>query len=61
MILSDIGTEPTSDAICAWSKDQRIEWHYIMPRKSMQNGYVERSNGKMRDELLNETMFFTPY
>ena len=25
----------------------------------MQNGYVESFNGKMRDELLNETLFFT--
>jgi len=24
----------------------------------MQNGYVESFNGKMRDELLNETLFF---
>ena len=25
----------------------------------MQNGYVESFNGKMRDELLNETLFFS--
>ena len=25
----------------------------------MQNGYVESFNGRMRDELLNETLFFT--
>ena len=24
----------------------------------MQNGYVESSNGRMRDELLNESLFF---
>ncbi len=24
----------------------------------MQNGFVERFNGRMRDELLNETVFF---
>ena len=59
MIVSDNGTELTSHAIFAWAKDQRIEWHYIMPGKPMQNGYVESFNGKMRDELLNETLFFT--
>ena len=59
MIVSDNGTELTSHAIFAWTKDQRIEWHYIMPGKPMQNGYVESFNGKMRDELLNETLFFT--
>jgi transposase InsO family protein len=24
----------------------------------MQNGYIESFNGRMRDELLNETLFF---
>lgn len=46
------GTELTSHAIFAWAKDRRIEWHYIMPGKPMQNRYVESFNGKMRDELL---------
>ena len=59
MIVSDNGTELTSHAIFAWAKDQQVEWHYIMPGKPMQNGYVESFNGKMRDELLNETLFFT--
>jgi transposase InsO family protein len=30
-----------------------------MPGKPIQNGYVESFNGKMRDELLNETLFFS--
>lgn len=58
MIVSDNGTEFTSNAILAWSKDHRTEWHYIAPGKPMQNGYVESFNGRMRDELLNETLFF---
>ena len=58
MIVSDNGTELTSHAIFTWCKDHRIDWHYIMPGKPMQNGYVESFNGKMRDELLNETLFF---
>ncbi len=36
-----------------------IEWHYIAPGKPRQNGFVEGFNGRMRDELLNETLFFT--
>ena len=59
VIVSDNGTEFTSHAIFAWAKAQRIDWHYIMPGKPMQNGYVESFNGKMRDELLNETLFFS--
>ncbi|WP_352755833.1 IS3 family transposase [Mesorhizobium sp. M0955] len=58
MIVSDHGTEFTSNAILAWSKDHGIEWHYIAPGKPMQNGYVESFNGRIRDELLNESLFF---
>ena len=58
MIVSDHGTEFTSNAILVWLKDHRVEWHYIAPGKPMQNGYVESFNGRMRDELLNESLFF---
>src|SRR6202008_668161 len=58
MIVSDNGTEFTSNAILAWAKDHRVEWHYIAPGRPMQNGYIESFNGRMRDELLNETLFF---
>jgi transposase InsO family protein len=57
MIVSDNGTELTSNAILAWSKDHKVEWHYIAPGRPMQNGYVESFNGRMRDELLNESLF----
>jgi transposase InsO family protein len=57
MIVSDNGTELTSNAIFAWTKDHAVEWHYIAPGKPMQNGFVESFNGRMRDELLNETLF----
>ena len=36
-----------------------MEWHYIAPGRPMQNGYVESFNGRMRDELLNETLFLS--
>jgi putative transposase len=29
-----------------------------VPDKPMQNGFCESFNGRMRDELLNETLFF---
>lgn len=57
MIVSDNGTELTSNAILKWCAEHGIEWHYIAPGKPMQNGFVESFNGRMRDELLNETMF----
>ena len=57
MIVSDNGTEFTSNAILGWAKDHRVEWHYIASGKPMQNGYIESFNGRMRDELLNESLF----
>lgn len=52
MIVSDNGSEFTSNAIRA-----HVEWHYIAPGKPMQNGFIESFNGRLRDELLNETLF----
>ena len=57
IIASDNGTELTSNAVLAWCGEVGVEWHYIAPGKPMQNGYVESFNGRMRDELLNETLF----
>lgn len=59
MIVSDNGTELTSNAVLAWSVETPVEWHYIAPGKQTQNGFVESFNGRIRDELLNETLFFT--
>jgi putative transposase len=57
MCVSDNGTELTSMAILRWSQEQNIEWHYIAPGKPQQNAFVESFNGRLRDELLNETLF----
>ena len=60
MIVSDNGTEFTSSAMLSWAEENSIPWHFIAPGKPMQNGFCERFNGRMRDELLNETLFFGP-
>ena len=52
-------TELTSNAVLAWCGEIGVEWHYIAPGRPMQNGYVESFNGRMRDELLNETLFLS--
>lgn len=57
MIVSDNGSEFTSNAILGWADDTKVEWHYIAPGKPMQNGFIENFNGRLRDELLNETLF----
>ena len=58
MIVSDNGTEFTCNAMLAWSEEHKIDRHFIVPGKPMQNGFCESFNGRMRDELLNETLFF---
>jgi putative transposase len=57
MIVSDNGTEFTSNAMLGWAEEHNIAWHFIAPGKPMQNGFCESFNGRMRDELLNETLF----
>lgn len=70
MVVSDNGTELTSNAMLKWQQDTKVEWHYIQPgkpllsdclqspdRQWMQNGFVENFNGRLRDECLNEHIF----
>ena len=56
-IVSDNGTELTSNAILRWTDDHKLEWHYIAPGKPVQNAFAESFIGRLRDELLNETLF----
>lgn len=56
-IVSDNGTELTSNAMLRWADERRVAWHYITPGKPTQNAFIESFNGRLRDELLNETLF----
>jgi putative transposase len=57
MVVSDNGTELTSNAILTWADQSHVAWHYIAPGKPTQNAFIESFNGRLRDELLNETLF----
>ena len=57
MIVSDNGTELTSHAMLCWQEERSVLWHYIVPGKLQQNGFVESFNGRLRDECLNEHLF----
>jgi transposase InsO family protein len=60
MIVSDNGAEFTSNLMLAWAEQYIIrDWHFIAPGKPTQNGFCESFNGRMRDELLNETLFLS--
>src|SRR4051794_12539899 len=54
--VSDNGTELTSLAILRWSQETGVEWHYA-PGRPQQNAFIESFNGRVRNELLNETLF----
>jgi putative transposase len=58
-IVSDNGTEFTSNAILKFVDDRKFDWHYIAPGKPTQNAFIESFNGRLRDELLNETLFLS--
>lgn len=57
VIVSDNGSEFTSNAILQWTDRSKVDWHYIAPGKPIQNAFIESFNGRLRDELLNETLF----
>ena len=57
LVVSDNGTEFTSNAMLGWQQDHVVDWHYIAPGKPMQNGLVESFIGRLRDECLNEHVF----
>ena len=56
-IVSDNGTELTSNAVLRWADDDKVAWHYIAPGKPIQNAFIKSFIGRLRDELLNETLF----
>ena len=56
-IVCDNGTEFNSMALFGWARRTGVDLHFIEPGKPSQNGFCESFNGRMRDELLNETLF----
>jgi putative transposase len=42
MIVSEYGTELTSNAVLVWYGDIGVEWHYIAPRQSGSYRFVGR-------------------
>ena len=59
MIVSDNGTELTSNAILRWCSEHKVEWHYIAPGKPTDNAFIEAFNGRFRTECLNAHWFLT--
>ena len=56
-VVSDNGTEFTSNAVLEWADARGVAWQHIQPGKPSQNAFAESFLGRLRDELLNETLF----
>lgn len=57
MIRVDNGPEFISRKLDGWCKDNKVALIFIQPGKPMQNGYIERCNRSIREELLNAWVF----
>ena len=58
-IRSDNGAEFTAIAVREWLSAARVRTLFIEPGSPWENGYNERFNGTLRDELLNGEIFYT--
>jgi putative transposase len=59
VIVSDNGTEFTSSAVLGFAQAAKLDWRYIAPGKPTENAFAESFQGRMRDECLNEHLFFS--
>ena len=57
-IVLDNGPEFRSQAVFEWSQKNHVHLDYIQPGKPTQNCFIESFNGRVRDECLNENLFF---
>jgi putative transposase len=53
------GTEFTASAVLAFAQAAGLDWRHIAPGKPTQNAFAESFQGRMRDECLNEYLFFS--
>jgi transposase InsO family protein len=58
-IRSDNGSEFTSKDVRQWLAQLGVNTAYITPGSPWENGFNERFNGSLRDELLNGEIFYT--
>ena len=56
-VVSDNGTGFTLNPILTFADARKIDWHYIAPGKPTRHAFIESFNGRLRDKLLNETLF----
>lgn len=58
-IRSDNGPEMTAKIVRDWLKNLGVQTLYIEPGSPWENGYCESFNGKLRNECLNQEIFYS--
>lgn len=58
-IRSDNGSEFTAKILQKFIQDVGVKTAYITPGSPWENGFIERFNGTLRDELLNREVFYS--
>jgi putative transposase len=58
VLTCDNGSEFTSRAMQAWAGRHNVRFNFTTPGKLTQNAFVESFNGRMRDEFLNQNLFY---
>jgi len=58
-IRSDNGSEFTARTVREWLQNVGVKTQYITPGSPWENGYNERFNGTLSNELLNREIFYT--
>jgi putative transposase len=58
-IVSDNGTELTSNAILQWADGHKVDWHYIAPGKPVENTFAESFISRSCDELLQQLRYLS--
>lgn len=56
---SDNGAEFVSRRLTEWLGEKGVEPVFIQPGSPWENGYLESFHGKLRDECLNEELFWS--
>lgn len=58
-IVCDNGPEFAGQVLDQWAHRRGVRLLFIQPGKPVQNAFAESFNGRLRDECLNETWFWT--
>lgn len=58
-IVCDNGPEFAGQVLDQWAYRRGVQLLFIQPGKPVQNAFAESFNGRLRDECLNETWFWT--